>query len=33
MRQPHRVFTPGTKVIEKSSGDIYTVLEKPNEKT
>ena len=29
MRQPHRVFTPGTKVIEKSSGDIYTVLEKP----
>ena len=32
MRQPHRVFTPGTKVIEKSSGDIYTVLEKPNKK-
>ena len=29
MRQPHRVFIPGTKVIEKSSGDIYTVLEKP----
>ena len=28
MRQPHRVFTPGTKVIEKSSGQIYTVLEK-----
>ena len=32
MRQPHRVFTPGTKVIEKSSGDIYTVLEKPFKK-
>ena len=32
MRQPHRVFTPGTIVIEKSSGDIYTVLEKPNKK-
>jgi len=30
MRQPHRVFTPGTKVIEKSSGQIYTVLEKDN---
>jgi hypothetical protein len=29
MRQPHKVFTPGTKVIEKSSGQIYTVLEKP----
>lgn len=31
-RQPHKVFTPGTKVIEKSSGDIYTVLEKDNKK-
>lgn len=29
MRQPHKVFTSGTKVIEKSSGQIYTVLEKP----
>ena len=28
MRQPHKVFKPGTKVIEKSSGQIYTVLEK-----
>ena len=32
MGQSHKVFTPGTKVIEKSSGDIYTVLEKPNKK-
>lgn len=32
MRQPHRVFTPGTKVIEKSSGKICTVLEKPFKK-
>lgn len=32
MRQSHKVFTPGTKVIEKSSGDIYTVLEKPFKK-
>ena len=32
MRQPHKVFTPGTKVIEKSSGMICTVLEKPFKK-
>lgn len=31
-RQSHKVFTPGTKVIEKSSGQIYTVLEKHNKK-
>lgn len=32
MRQSHKVFTPGTKVIEKSSGMICTVLEKPFKK-
>lgn len=32
IRQSHKVFTPGTKVIEKSSGITCTVLEKPNKK-
>ena len=27
-RQSHKLFTPGTKVVEKSSGDTYTVLPK-----